>query len=120
MAEDSKDNGLEAIPRRGYELCAKVSFVLSIAEGVRTIEHVEWAYALAKADCNRKMRLALSNITKEDAPSDSIAVKIQDILENSDDGETQGVIFNRCRPHKKEEVKSVLDKLVERGLIKSD
>ena len=119
MAEDSKDNGLEAIPRRGYELCAKVSFVLSIAEGVRTIEHVEWAYALAKADCNRKMRLALSNITKEDAPSDSIAVKIQDILENSDDGETQGVIFNRCRPHKKEEVKSVLDKLVERGLIKA-
>lgn len=117
MAEDAKDNGLEAIPRRGYELCAKVSFVLAIPEGLRTIEHVEWAYALAKEDCKRKMRLALSNITKEEAPNDSIAVKIQDILENSDEGETQGVIFNRCRPHKKEEVKSVLDKLVERELV---
>jgi hypothetical protein len=119
MAEDAKDNGLEAIPRRGYELCAKVSFVLAIPEGVRTVEHVEWAYALAKEDCKRKMRLALSNITKEDAPSDSIAVKVQDILENSDDGETEGVIFNRCRPHKKEEVKNVIDKLIEKGLIKT-
>ena len=119
MAEDAKENGLEAIPRRGYEICAKVSFVLSISEGVRTIEHVEWAYALAKQDCNKKMRLALSNITKEEAPSDSIAVKIQDILENSENGETKGVLINRCRPHKKEDVKSVIDALVDRGLIKS-
>jgi hypothetical protein len=119
MAEDAKDSGLEAIPRRGYELCAKVSFVLSVSEGVRTLEHVEWAYALAKADCERKMRLALSNITKEEAPNDSIAVKIQDILQNSEDGETEGVIINRCRPHKKEEVKNVLAKIIERGLIKT-
>ncbi|MGB3724838.1 MAG: PriCT-2 domain-containing protein [Glaciecola sp.] len=119
MAEDAKDSGLEAIPRRGYELCAKVSFVLSVSEGVRTLEHVEWAYALAKADCERKMRLALSNITKEEAPNDSIAVKIQDILQNSEDGETEGVIINRCRPHKKEEVKNVLAKIIEKGLIKT-
>lgn len=119
MAEDAKDSGLEAIPRRGYELCAKISFVLAVPEGVRTIEHVEWAYALAKADCSRKMRLALSNITKEEAPSDSIAVKVQDILENSEEGETEGVICNRCRPHKKEEVKNILAKLVEKGLIKT-
>jgi len=119
MAEDAKDSGLEAIPRRGYELCAKVSFVLSISEGVRTLEHVEWAYALAKSDCERKMRLALSNITKDESPNDSIAVKIQDILQNSADGETQGVIFNRCRPHKKEEVRSVLEALTEKGLVEN-
>lgn len=117
MAEDAKDIGLEAIPRRGYEICAKVSFVLSIPEGVRTMEHVEWAYALAKADCNRKMRLALSNINKDDAPADSIAVKVQDLLEASEDGETEGVICNRCRPHKKEEVKKVLAALVDKSLI---
>lgn len=118
MAEDAKEQGLEAIPRRGYELCAKVSFVLAIPEGVRTLEHVEWAYALAKSDCARKMRLALSNITQDDSPSDSIAVKIQDILESAgENGETQGVIFNRCRPHKKEGVKKVLDVLSENGMV---
>lgn len=120
MAEDAKDNGLEAIPRRGYEICAKVSFVLAIPEGVRTIEHVEWAYALAKRDCERKMRLALSNITSEESPSDSIAVKIQDVLTASgDEGQTQGVIINRCRPHKKEDVKKVMGALVEKGMIKT-
>jgi hypothetical protein len=117
IAEDAKDQGLEAIPRRGYELCAKVSFILALSEGVRTIEHVNWAYGIAKADIARKMRLALSNVTQEDSPADSIAVKIQEILENSENGETKGVLINRCRPHKRQDVESVISKLVDKNLI---
>lgn len=119
MAEDAKDTGLEAIPRRGYELCAKVSFILAIPEGVRTIEHVEWAFNLAKNDVQRKMRLAMANIEQDDAPVDSIAVKIQDLLSGSENGETQGVICNRCRPHKKDDVIKVLDELVKRGMVEA-
>ena len=119
MAEDAKDTGLESIPRRGYELCAKISFILAIPEGLRTLEHVEWAYALIKDDITRKIRLAASNINTEESPVDSIVVKIQGILEASDEGETQGVIINRCRPHKKEAVLKVLLALEEKGVIKT-
>jgi hypothetical protein len=118
IAEDAKDTGLESIPRRGYELCAKISFILAIPDGLRTLEHVEWAYALTKDDITRKMRLAASNINTEESPVDSIVVKIQGILETSDEGETQGVIINRCRPHKKEAVLKVLAALEEKGVIK--
>lgn len=118
MAESAKDIGLEAIPRRGYELTAKISFILAIPEGLRTVEHVTWAYEFVKNDIARKMRLATSNIEKDENPADSIAVKIQDILQNSEDGETQGAIVNRCRPHKKDSIIQVLDALVERNLIK--
>lgn len=119
MAEHAKDIGLEAIPRRGYELTAKISFILAIPEGIRTVEHVNWAYAFVKADIKRKMRLATANIEKEENPGDSIAVKIQDILQNSEDGETQGVIVNRCRPHKKDNVLTVLLSLAEKGYVRA-
>jgi len=114
MAEDAKDYGLEAIPRRGYEICAKVSFILAMDEGLRTIEHVNWAYALAKSDADRKMRLAMSNVQEG---ADSIAIKIQDLLSNSETGETIGIITNRCRPHKKDDVIKVVNELVSRKLI---
>lgn len=118
MAENSKDSGLEAIPRRGYELTAKISFILAIPDGLRTVEHVTWAHAFVKRDIERKMRLATVNIEKDENPTDSVAVKIQDILSTSDEGETQGVIVNRCRPHKKDVILKVLDALAERNLIK--
>lgn len=111
-AEDAKDYGLEAIHRRGYELTAKVSLVLAIAEGVRTREHVLWAYELVKRDCATKMRLARSNDVEKESPGESIAVKIEQFLKSSGEFETEGVIVNRCRPHKKEQVLQILEKLV--------
>ena len=117
MAEDAKEQGLEAIPRRGYELAAKVSFILSIPEGVRTIEHVRWAFALAKSDIARKMRLAFSNIEKDENPANSIASKIQSILSDSVQPMTHGVLVNRCRPAKKDAVEKVIAELVNKNLI---
>ena len=55
-----KEQGLEAIPRRGYELVAKISFILGIGDGVRTDEHVTWAFELIKRDIDRKMKLAFA------------------------------------------------------------
>lgn len=117
MAEDAKENGLAAIPRRGYELVAKISFILAIVDGARNEEHITWAFELVKNDIDKKIKLAMSNISAEDSPIDSIAVKIQSVLESNEDGETQGVIINRCRPHKKEAVLQVLDMLVDKKLI---
>ena len=117
MAEAAKDNGLEAIPRRGYELVAKVSFILAIPEGIRTSEHVRWAYALVKSDVERKMRLAYSNMQKDEDPANAIAAKIQNILTGAEEPVTRGVLINRCRPSKREAVEKVIDELVSKSLI---
>lgn len=117
MAEDAKENGLEAIPRRGFELVAKISFILSIPEGVRTVEHVRWAFALVKSDISRKMRLAYANMEQSASPANSIAAKIQSILTDSETAITRGVLINRCRPAKKEDAEKVIDQLVKDGFI---
>jgi hypothetical protein len=118
LAEDAKDFGLEAIHRRGYELTAKVSLILAIPEGVRTLSHVQWAYELVKRDCASKMRLARSNDVEKESPAESVAVKIEQFLTASAEPETEGVIVNRCRPHKKELVTQVLEKIVNSGRVK--
>lgn len=116
-AEEAKSSGLEPIPRRSYELVAKVSLILAIPSGLRTAEHVKWAFELIKRDCDAKMRLARSNDVQKDDPKEAIAIRIQSILNESDDGETQGVIVNRCRPHKKNDVIAVLEALTKNGFI---
>lgn len=117
MAEDARSTtGLEAIPRRGYELAAKVSLILAIPEGVRTVEHVRWAYALAKADIERKIKMAYSNMAEKDDPGNSIAARIQNII-SVDHAEPLGAIANRCRPHKKEQVEQILSAMVAAGAV---
>ncbi len=117
MAEDARGTtGLEAIPRRGYELASKISLILAIPEGVRTAEHVRWAFALAKADIERKMKLAFSNMAQKDDPGNSIAAKIQNLI-SVDHAETMGVLVNRCRPHKREQVEQILSAMVQAGAV---
>lgn len=119
MAEDAKSNtGLEAIPRRGYELVGKLSFILSIPEGLRDVEHVRWAYAVVKSDIERKIKLAYANMNEKDSPTDAIALKIQSILQSFDEPVLHGVLINRCRPHKKDDVAKVVDKLVDKKLVR--
>lgn len=116
MAEDAKNtHGLEAVPRRGYELAAKISYILAIPSGVRTVEHVRWSFALVKRDIERKIRLAYANMNEKEDPTSSLAAKIQNILQQ--EPQTQGVIINRCRPFKKDEVAQVLETLLKRQFI---
>lgn len=117
--EDCKGMGLEAIPRRGYELVAKISLLLAIPGGVRTVEHVKWAFELVKRDHEFKTRLARSNDVQKDDPREAIALRVQSVLSDSESGETQGVLVNRCRPHKKPDVLAVLKQLVDKKLIKA-
>lgn len=104
-AEDAKQrSGLEAIPRRAYELVAKVSTILAAHGGTRTLDHVAWAYALARRDADYKIAVANANmlsaradVTKSsDARTDALCQRIITLLSGSD-GETQGVIINRLR-----------------------
>ena len=115
IAEQHKNQtGLEAIPRRGYEMAAKVSLILALPGGLRTEEHVRWAVAMAKRDIQEKLKLAYTNSAESD--TDRLAAKIMSLV-SQDHSETIGVIRNRCRSFDKGQVDAVINKLVDAGQL---
>ena len=117
MAEDAKSaTGLEALSMRAYEQVAKVSLILAVPGGVRTEEHVLWAYALVRRDIREKMDLVTSNDRAKDSPLIAMRAKIMN-LTSGDEGETFGVLINRMRKYKKADVQKCLDQMLGAGLI---
>jgi len=121
MAYEHKErSGLEALPMRGYEQVSKVSLILAVPEGVRTVEHVRWAYALIKRDIESKMRLVLANDSEKSDPARALLMTLLQMVDGPD-GETSGVIMRRLeRKYKREDIQSALDRLVEGKKISSD
>lgn len=118
-AEDQKErSGLEAVVRRGYEMIAKVSLILAAPEGLRTAEHVRWAFALVKKDVDEKIRLVVSNDDSHGTDK-ALMAKITKII-SSDHGETFGVIKNRLRKYKPEDVQKALDTMVSGSVAKKE
>ena len=118
LADEHKGNtGLEAIPRRGYEIAAKVSLILALPGGIRTTEHVKWAFALAMKDVDRKIKLAYS--CEKPAESDGLAAKVLSLVD-SDHGETLGVLSNRMRGTPKKQLEELLLKMSEKGMLRAE
>lgn len=116
-AEEQKErSGLEPVVRRGYELIAKVSLILAAPSGIRTLEHVRWAFALVKRDIDEKMRLVMSN-DKTHGLDRNLMAKITKVI-SSDHGETFGVIKNRLRQFKPDDVRAALDKMTAAGVVR--
>ncbi len=112
-AESHEDTtGLTAIPRRGYELVAKISLVLAMPTGVRTEEHVRWAWAWADRDIESKCRMVQSTESDSDQ---AVYARILEVI--GDDGETLGKIRNRCRKWSPDIVSKSLVHLVKTGKI---
>ncbi len=115
-AETQKEHtGLTPIPRRGYEMVAKISLILAAPSGVKTLEHVRWAYALVKRDVDEKLRLVMSN-DKTYGSDKVLMAKITKII-SKEHGETIGVINNRLRAYKPEDVKKALAHMSEKGVV---
>lgn len=122
MAEEQKSStGLEALPRRGYEMTSKLSLILAIPDGMRTVEHVRWAYKVARDDCLEKIRMVYANDREED-PTDSRSAYAAKVLAlvKQDHGETFGVIRNRLRKVPKEALQSLLGEMVEQGALREE
>lgn len=121
MAYEHKErSGLEALPLRGYEQVSKISLTLAVPEGVRTVEHVRWAYALIKRDIESKMRLVLANDNDKSDPARALLMTILQMVDGPD-GETSGVIMRRLeRKYKREDIQSALDRLVEGKKISAE
>lgn len=118
MAYQHKEStGLEALALRGYEQVSKVSLILAVPEGVRTVEHVRWAYALIRRDIESKMRLVLANDTDKSDPAQALTMTLLQTVDGPD-GETAGVIARRlCRKWKRPDIDAALNRLVEAGRI---
>jgi hypothetical protein len=111
-------SGLEALYLGAYEIVSKVSLILAVPEGRRTAEHVRWAFALTRRDVNDKARLVTANDRQKDSPVMALQARLLNLI--GGDGMTIGVIFNRCRSHKRTDVEKALAKLVENGLAFKD
>lgn len=116
-AEEQKSmTGLESLYLRAYELVAKVSFILAIPEGIRTVEHVRWAFALVRRDIDSKMHLVMSNNDDKSKSNMALQSAIAHLI--GDEGITIGVLRNRLsRKWKKDDVDKMVDNLVERGVL---
>jgi hypothetical protein len=110
--------GLEALYIGAYELVSKVSLILACPEGRRTVEHVRWAFALVRRDLDDKARLVTANDREKDAPKLALQAKIANII--GEDGQTSGVIFNRLRKWKRQDVQKCLDDMVAAGVAFSE
>lgn len=115
-AEDSSErNGLEALYLRGKELVAKVSFILAAPEGLRTVEHVRWAYAMVKNDIETKARMVIGNDRAKEAPEDALFSRLVNLIDH--EGETFGVLVNKLRTYKKEDIEKGLKRLADKGYL---
>lgn len=115
LGEQYKEsNGFEAITRRGYELTSKVSAILGAPGGVRTAEHVRWAFALVARDLDTKAKLAFSN-DSHNKESDRVMARILTRI-TEDHGETAAVLANRTKIDR-ESIDAALEELEKRGLV---
>jgi len=116
LAEHHKENtGLTALPRRGLELVNKVSLTLAIPEGVRTEEHIKWAFALIKRDIENKINITNANSSTDKA--DSLISRVLSHID-VDEGVSIAVLKNKCRPEKPENIKKAVDYLLKNKKIK--
>lgn len=107
---------LVPVVRRALELVSKVSLVLAAPSGLRTLEHVEWAFALVDRDVKKKIMLIRSNDEHEGL--DAVAATILNQLDYETEV-SEGLLLKQCRRRKfaDNDVVSTLDAMIEKGLI---
>lgn len=107
---------LVPVVRRALELVSKISLVLAAPSGLRTLEHVDWAFALVDRDVKKKIMLIRSNDDNEGI--DAVAATILNQLDYETEV-SEGLLLNKCRRRKfaDSDVIKTLDTMVERGLV---
>ena len=121
MAESHKTKtGLEAICRRGWEICSKISLITGMPSGTRTIEDVTYGFAVAKWDIQKKIELAYGNEAAQhkDTRGEALKVKIKGMLDH-DTPTTVGQARNRLREFAKEDIDKALELLVKDGTVET-
>lgn len=103
-----------AMVRRSFEMIAKISFIFGLADGVRTVDHVRWAFAYCKAELDAKVALVFANDNAKARPDEALAARILGRLD-PDKGKSVSVIANQVKADK-EKVSEILTKLESQNL----
>ena len=103
--------GLESLWLRGFEQVLKVSLILAVPSGLRTSEHVRWAFALVRRDITEKSQLVLSNTPHKEEAGDAMKMKILNMCAD-EDGASLGKIKQALKPRKPQEIDAALASLV--------
>lgn len=118
MAEQHKTKtGLEAICRRGWEICSKVSLLTAMPSATRTMEDVLYGFAVAKWDIEKKLELAYGNeaANHKETRGDALVVKIKSMLDK--DSETPlGQVRNRLREFSHEQIDQAIEILIKQKI----
>lgn len=85
-----------AMIRRAYELIAKISFIIAIPEGRRTLEHVIWALAYIKDEIDFKVSLVFANDNAKTAPEAALKARLLNYIDK-DNGASVSVLSNRAK-----------------------
>lgn len=112
-----KETGLESLYLGAEIQVLKVSLVLALEEGVRTLEHVRWAFALVCRDLSQKSNMVIGNDSDRASRNDAVAGRIKSLLDDKE-SETEGVIVNRVARTNgvsREDVVKALGEMAERG-----
>src|SRR5690554_3518834 len=100
-AEEQKGRtGLEAVVRRGYEMMAKISAILAAPEGIRTAEHVRWAFAMVKRDVEEKLKMVETTMLEGSRDSDELGRALKNrilSIVDKDHSEPHSVIVKRAK-----------------------
>lgn len=113
LAEDHKSkSGLEAIARRGWEICSKVSLLTAMPTKLRTKQDVLYGFAVAKADIDRKIQLAYANSNQQGKQRQSAIM--MDILSKLDKetGQTLSALSNLMKRYTKEDIEKTSEELI--------
>jgi hypothetical protein len=105
-----------AMIRRAYEMVAKVSFILAIPDGVRTADHVRWAFAYVRAEVDAKIALVFANDNGKDRPEEAIAARVMNFMD-PEKGATLGVLANRLHM-KSDALAPILAKMQSAGMVR--
>ena len=107
---------LVPVVRRAFELVAKISLILAAPHGLRTIEHVEWAFALVDRDVKKKLMLIRSN--DEIRVGDALGATILGCMD-LEVPVSHGVVLDRCRKKKFDDkvIMDMIERMIDENLI---
>lgn len=117
--KDKGEKGTEAVIRRGFEMVLKVSFILGAPSGLRTAEHVRWAFALIESDIRKKTDFIDGQERSVSDPAGALVSRIKAML-SCEHGETEAVIYQRVKskPITRSVVNSTLTRLEKTGCLR--
>lgn len=118
VAHKSK-SGMEALYMGAYEQVSRISALLACWGGVREAEHVRWAFETVRRDVQAKALAVTANDRAKDSPQTALQARLLSLC-GGGDGMTLGVLVNRCRKFRRDDVEREISAMVAAGGLRAE